>query len=388
MRKIIFDATPLIANKTGVAYYTERLVLAIAAEYKNEVELVGFYYNFLGRHSVAHLPKRPNIRYTYMPLLPAKVLHQLRRWGIEIPIEILARQRADFILYPNFLGWPSLFHTPNAPVIHDLTYLDLPQYVTTRVRGDLTRFVPKTIARANFVITVSEFSKQRIAKNYRLDPNKILVTHIPPEAPHKLANAERRAHLQALGLDGKHFILFVGTVEPRKNLLTLLDAYTRLPADIQNKTALVIAGGIGWHCQAEQEKMTQLQGSGVNIIHLGYVDDIARAALYQSAALFVSASKYEGFGMPTLEAMSYGTPCALSDIPVFHEVAGDAALYFNPTDPADASRQMHALLRNTGRAQAMREKGLARAATYRWDVVARQVMQQIEAALSAKGSGA
>src|SRR5882672_10414889 len=134
--KVIFDATPLLANRTGIAYYIEQLLVEMAKAHP-ETQFVGFYYNFLGRRDTSALPRLENLSYANTSIIPSKIVYQLRRWGIEFPIELIALQRADFIIYGNFLGYPSLRNTPSAPVIHDLTYIDLPEYVSGKLRRDL-----------------------------------------------------------------------------------------------------------------------------------------------------------------------------------------------------------------------------------------------------------
>lgn len=380
--KIIFDASPMLVNKTGVAYYTERLVTEMAKHHP-DVTFVGFYYNFLGRRDSSHLPRAKNLSYTGASIIPSKVVFQLRRWGIEIPVEFLALQRADFILYPNILGYPSLFRTPSAPVVHDLTYLDLPEYVSAKLRSDLVRFVPKQIKRSTFVGTVSEFSKQRISTVYDIPKERIVVTPIPPLPAKAYGQNAVQKKLHKLGVF-KPFILFVGTVEPRKNIPNLIDAYAKLPESLRKKYALVLGGGIGWNCDIEIRKLQEAKEQGLDVLHLGYIDDEAKDILYQEADLFVTASHYEGFGMPTLEAMAYGTPCAISDIPIFHEVAGDTAIYFNQDNADDISRTLQELLQDEKKRLALGEQGRARAATYSWTTVANTMYQAIKKSVQTK----
>jgi glycosyltransferase involved in cell wall biosynthesis len=361
--KVIFDASPLLIHKTGVAYYTEQLVGALANEYPEDLELVGFYYNFLGRRDSSHLMRTKNLRYNHFSLIPSKVIFQLRRFGIECPIELLASNRGDFILYDNFIGHPSLFKTPSAPVIHDLTYIDLPNYVSGKLRHDLVRFMPKTIKRARFVITVSEFSKKRVMEVYNLPADKVVVTPIPPQTPHIRDAIAVQTELQKMGIT-KPYILFLGTVEPRKNIPNLIDAYLQLPPAIRDTYNLVIAGMIGWNCEKEVAKLKETENQGV--IHLGYVSDDQRAALYQQASLFAHASFYEGFGMPVLEAMSYGVPCAISDIPIYRETADGAAAFFNQDDPASISTTLAELLMNNDARKSLAQKSKAHVANYSW----------------------
>lgn len=379
--KIIFDATPMLVERTGIGYYTERLATSMARQYPHDVELVGFYYNFLGKRDSSHLPRLKNLRYTRASLIPSKIVFQLRRWGIELPVELLALTSGDFVLYPNFLSYPSLRNTPSAPVIHDLTYLDLPEYVSAKLRGDLVRFVPKAIQRAVFVATVSEFSKRGITKQYGVAAKDILVTPIPPIPPTPVSTAQSTNTLHTLGITRK-YILFVGTIEPRKNIPALISAYRQLPEQLRNEYALVIAGRIGWNCETEVAELQAATAEGLAVIHTGYISDHAKDVLYANASLFTSASHYEGFGMPVLEAMSHRLPCALSDIPVFQEVAGEAAVYFDCHNPADMARRIGKLLRSPDLRKKLGAAGQAHAALYRWDAVATSMFEKIRSSLN------
>lgn len=374
--RIIFDATPLLANRTGVAYYIEQIVVEMAKAHP-ETQFVGFYYNFLGRRNTQDLIRLDNLSYTSASILPSKIVYQLRRWGIEFPVELVTLQwNADFILYGNFLGYPSLRKTPSAMVIHDLTYLDLPQYVSAKLRGDLKRFIPKQIKRSKFLVTVSEFSKQRIQEALR-PKQEVLVTPIPPTPPTSHTEESCKAALHKLGIY-KPFVLTLGTVEPRKNVGRLIEAYKDLPEAVRNEYALVIAGRIGWYSEADEAAIKGAAHEGYNVQHLGYVTEEEREILYQSATLFVSASHYEGFGMPILEAMSYGTPCAVSDIPVFHEVAGNAANYFDQEKAGVISAHLESLLTNKQLLKKMGAEGKQRADSFNWQTIAESLYQNIK----------
>ncbi|MEK7594255.1 MAG: glycosyltransferase family 1 protein [Patescibacteria group bacterium] len=341
--RIAFDASCLVDNhKSGVARYTEALITNLAKDY-GEVELVGHYCNFLGRCKNLELPQAPNISYRPTRLLPAKVLNLLRRLRLPIPFELLIKGRADFHLFPAFIGWPSLFKTPSAPVIYDLTYLDFPEVVSKRARHDLVTFVPKAIKRAKFVITISEVSALSLRKHYGLTEQDIVVTHIPSELAKRPSEAVAKSELEKLNIS-QPFILFLGNLEPRKNLLTLLAAYKSLEPGLQERFALVVAGGKGWHDDAILSELDSLQKAGTNIIQTGYVTDGQRAALFETASIFVLPSLYEGFGMTLLEAMSYDVPVIASDIAIFREVCGDAALYFDSASPHQLAQQLKNLL--------------------------------------------
>ena len=381
--KIAFDASPMIINKTGVAYYIERIMYQLALAYPDDVELVGFYYNFLGRRKGAsEFPRLKNLRYHGVHVLPSKVVYQLRRWGIEVPVEFLSGVHADFNFFPNILDYPSVFSTPSSAVVHDLTYVDLPQYVSAKLRGDLRRFVPRAIRRSTFTTTVSAFTQDRLEHVYHVPPSNVLITPIPPAEPVLLSEKAAQVVLRKLSLT-KPFILFVGTVEPRKNLGNLVAAYRLLPAELRQKYSLVIAGRLGWYYEETVAAIEKARADGLDVIHLGYVDDEARGALYQSASLFAHASSYEGFGMPVLEAMSYGLPCAVSDIDVFREVAADSAVFFDQNQPADIAAKFATLLGNESERTKLGKKGKAFADKMSWAKTAELLYERIVTAVEA-----
>ncbi len=374
--RILFDAHALLGQKTGVGYYTNSLIVALAQQYPDTLELIGYYHNFLYRKKAPSLPTAPNIHYRRVAFMPGQVVNLLRRFHILLPIELLTLTRADFIFYPNYLGLTSIFRTPSTAVIHDLTFVDLPSYVAKKNLSDLLRFIPAQINRSSFLVIVSEFGKKRLHEEFHVPLNDILVTPIPPETPRLIGTSRERQLLKKMGITSK-FILTLGTVEPRKNLLNMLDAYLRLPEEIQKEYAFVSAGKIGWNCEAEVSRLAELQKAGKNIIRVGYVNEPERAALYRNASFFTWASHYEGFGMPILEAMSYGTPCAISDIPVFREVADDTALYFDQENPIAIASSWLQLLRDPTLHKQLAEAGKRKAATYQWDNVAASLYDRI-----------
>lgn len=380
--RIAFDASPLLVNKTGIAYYIERLTEQIAKQYAKEVELIGFYYNFLGRKSTKHFPSAPNLRYRPIRFIPSKVVYQLRRWGFSLPVEVLIKEPVDFVLFGNFWGYPSLENTAAAPIIHDLTYLDVPESVSPKNRKDLTRLVPEQIKRSRFVVTVSASSKQGIMEAYGVDSGDILVTHIPPPPLTHHSAAEQQRTLKRLGIN-KPFMLMISTVGRRKNIVNLIDAYQQLPKATRSGYALILVGRLEWDSQDEVARIAKAKADGLDVMHLGYVDEDTKAVLFETATLFVHTSNYEGFGMPVLEAMHYGTPCALSDITIFREIAGQAALYFDQTDPKDISRTIATLLESKAKLKSFGRLSKQQALAYSWPQVAEQVVERIKRSLAA-----
>ncbi|HXY18125.1 MAG TPA: glycosyltransferase family 1 protein [Candidatus Nitrosopolaris sp.] len=316
--RVLFDANPLARQKTGVGFFTEGIIQALTQI--PELELVGHY--FASRGPRPKLPKADNLSFTANPWVLGQFIKALRKVRIRLPWELLSWRKADVLFFPDFTTWPSLFRAPKILVIHDLTFIDCPQYVRKRNLHFLRRYVPGDARRADAILATSRYSKDRLIKSFGLPPEKIIVEPIPPPKP--IAPKKR------ISLPAK-FILFIGTIEPRKNIGGLVEAYRRLPEKLRTNYALVIAGGQGWDSDDVTSHIKRLQADGCDVVMTGYVDNAARAALYGKASLVALPSFYEGFGMPVLEAMSYGVPLVVSDLPVLREMVGSAVIYFNPS---------------------------------------------------------
>ena len=166
-----------------------------------------------------------------------------------------------------------------------------------------------------------------------------------------------------------NYILTVGTIEPRKNHLVLLKAYSRLPRDIQNKYGLVIVGKKGWKCEHILKSITVMQQK-YNIKYLNYIENEDLYTLYAMSSLFVYPSIYEGFGLPVLEAMQSGVPVITSKSSSMPEVGGDAVEYIDPHDYSSLSSTISRVLNNQELYNALRVKGIERAKMFSWDEAA------------------
>ncbi|MBA3758506.1 glycosyltransferase family 4 protein [Candidatus Saccharibacteria bacterium] len=336
---ILFDANSLARKKSGVGYYVDLLIRSLSETGGDEIKLVGHYFNFLGKKNITDLPTGKNIRYVQSRVMPGKILSLCRKLGFQPPYEIFTRTRGDILLFGNYVILPSFFKSKKIAVVHDLGFIDYPQFISTKNLNFLREWVPRTMRNADMVITISGFTKNRIIENFGLPENKLHITPIPPviNPPSPTGSIDR------FNIPDK-FILFIGTIEPRKNIGALLSAYEQLSDKLKSNYALVLAGGKGWNDQEILEKIEELQSSGLNIIMTGYVSDDERALLFEKTTLYIQPSIYEGFGMPILEAMSYGKPVICSDIEVFHEVAGDSVVYFDKDDTLSLTNAVQYLL--------------------------------------------
>lgn len=379
--KIAFDAGPMVyGNLTGVGRSTIGLIEALSSNYPNDIELVGHYFDFLGRSNRSNLPHAPNIRYRRTVLVPGKIFNMLRRLGIWVPYELFTKERADFHLFPGFIGWPSLFKTPSAPFIHDITYLQHPEYVNGPAQFDLRTIVPRTIKRADFILTNSESSRAGIIKEYPHANKPVLVEYIPPVAALKIGKTDSKNRIRKLGIT-KPYYLFLGTLEPRKNLTSLVDAFSLLPEGMRNTYSLVISGGKGWKDEEILKKIDHLKATGGSVIQTGYVSDEDRAALFMNATTYIMPSHYEGFGMQLLEGMSYQTPMIVSDIPVLREVGQKASLYCS-TDAQSIARAIANLTDDKILQEKLKKEGAKRLRDFSWEHVAVDVYKQINLTIS------
>lgn len=270
----------------------------------------------------------------------------------------------------------TLYHEPNyvAPplecrlvvTVHDLSHLRFPQYhPAARVRW-LERFLPETLARACKVITCSEFSRQEILSLLGLPPAQVVVVPLGLDARfHPQEAAALYDALGRYGLKPQEYIVAVGTLEPRKNLLRLLEAYTTLPAHLRRRFPLVLAGPKGWQTQALWPRLEPLARRG-EVRWLGYVDEADLPKLYAGAAVFAYLSVYEGFGLPVLEAMGCGAPVLTSQASAMASWVGDAAALVDPLDVAAIREALARLLEDRRWARSLGARGQAVAGRFSW----------------------
>jgi glycosyltransferase involved in cell wall biosynthesis len=327
--KIGVDATSLARrHKTGVDYFTLELVRHAAAHLPSDSIELGYFGSKeldLGIKAT-NVVKRP----TSFPRLAYQALLRYLRAPA---FDRLTKIKADVFFFPNFVCFPLSHKVPQIVLVHDLSYLDTPQYFTPRLIHYLTRFVPQSIAASAKVVVNSDFTKTRLVEEYKIDPKKVVIIHpgIDTSIFKPASDSEITRVKDIYGIDSE-YILFTGTLTDRKNVSGLMKAYQQLPPEIRNQYKLVLAGG---HLSAQIEDpdikviYDELAAEG-NVIRTGYASQTDLVALYSSAAVFVYPSRYEGFGMPILEAMACGTPVITSTTSALPEAGGDGATYIDP----------------------------------------------------------
>lgn len=365
-------ATPY---QSGVSSYVKLLTNAFAEDSGSRV--YGHYFIFLNRQPQPLLDSEVILEED--KLLPLRLYAKLQSYGLAPAFDTLL-PKVDLTIFPNFATWPTVKSKLRATTIHDLTYLYYPETVEAKNLPHLRRVVPRSIKTADFILTVSESVKKELVKEFQIDPDKIVATPLPPEEMFaKTCSAgELKKVREKYKIGSKRYIFFLGNFEPRKNLKTLIAAYRTLPDSIKNNYQLVLAGGKGWKSDEAKAALDDAINAGESVVHIGYIDDVDRPALYQAASLYVMPSLYEGFGIPVLEAMQSGCPVVAADIPVLREAGGNAALYADPNSPTDLAMAIQKALEKFPYTTQMMRANVAR---FSWDDNVAAILAKAESLL-------
>lgn len=343
--RVAVDATPLLGVRTGIGGYVEHLVTELAGLPGIRIRAAAF--SVRGRSALRALP--PAVRAVHRPV-PARLLHRAWLRGDRPPAEWLTG-RVDVVHGTNFV-LPPPRRAAGVVTVHDLAFLRFPELVdhaSLRYR----ELVPRAVRRAAVVLAPTRAVAAELAEAYGVADERLRVTPLGVDATWLDAAPTRPAGMPT------EYVLAVGTLEPRKGLSVLLAAYRALLADVPDVPPLVLVGPPGWG--------PQLDTSGLRdrVILPGYVDAATLRGLVAGAATLAFPSRYEGFGLPPLEALAAGTPVVASDLPVLREVLGSHARFATPGDADALAAGLRDTLENPPSAQC-RAAGREHAATFTW----------------------
>lgn len=361
--RIAFDGTTLTPGRTGVGYYSEHLLHALAKQSRGDELIV--------------ISNRALDTTRALPPLTEVATSGLRTprlvWMQTMAARLLRRTGADVVHFTNGM-MPIASPVPTVVTIHDMSLTLYPECHPHR-RVWLNRpLVGIAARRATAVITVSESAKRDIVDGYGIDPAKVHVVHeaaAPSFQP--VEDAARRADVRERYGLAERYLLYVGTIEPRKNLPTLLEAFAARRQSGAMPHQLVLAGPYGWLSRDMQELIDRLRIADA-IRQIGYVPFSDLPAIYSAAEMFVFPSIYEGFGLPVVEAMACGTPVITGSAAALIEVAGGAAVHVNPLSVRALGDALAELAANPARRQEMSAAGLVRARTFSWDRAAAETL--------------
>lgn len=375
--KVYIEGTPLFSNsRSGVGQYVKRLTEAMQ-QLRPENEYTVFGFHFITKRGLPADDISSVFLRKYIRMMPGRAYNLLYKKAFKLPIDVLLRSRPDVVLYGNFAYWPLWTGASSIVVIHDLGFIDMPEYVEAKNRKFLQKFVPYSVRKATHVVTISEHAKKRIIQNYGVDPEKISIVQpsIDHEIYHPRSIDEITIARKKYSLPSKYF-LFVGTLEPRKNLVGLLDAYAQLSEDIQKKYPLILVGGRGWADEEIQERLKRYKN--LPIIRPGYVHDEYLPAVISGARALLWPSFYEGFGMPPLEAMACGTPVLTSATTSLPEVVDKSAVIVNPFDVQDIQKGIKLLALDDALCKRLSREGIKRAKQFSWNKSAQKMFNVID----------
>jgi glycosyltransferase involved in cell wall biosynthesis len=364
------DVSAAVHGRAGLGRYAENLARALIA--KDSERFALFFNHSRDANPLTGLDKIPmrTVRAGYKPWRMAVWLGQLVGLGFD-------RLLPDADLYhaTEHLLMP-LRRVPTVLTVHDLIFRLFPQYHKPLNYRYLNAAMPLYCRRASGSIAVSQGTKNDLVRLYNIDPSKISVVH-EAAAPHFTpAASEHVAQVRTRYRLPDHYLLHVGTIEPRKNLSLLLDALQRLQNAGEN-IHLVLVGNKGWLYQGFFERMEELGIEGA-VQLLGYVPDADLPAIYSGARLVVVPSLYEGFGLPVLEAMACGVPVTCSQVSSLPEVGGDAVRYFDATDAAAMADTILTVWRDQDLRHEMSQQGLDHAGKYSWQQTANKTLSVYE----------
>ncbi len=364
--KIAIEARPVKwSYGTGIGNYTHSLISKL-----NEIDLEN-EYTFLCPDDQPSDYIQFSRTYTFYSLPKDD-----QREEVEIPIW-LSNEKADLFHLPqNGFRIPTHSSCKLVVTVHDLIPYFLPEMVRSSFLKRFTNEMPVILERADRIITVSATSKQDIIKIFKINPEKIVVIpSAPTSAYHPLPKAETENWLRRTYGIKKPYILYVGGLNPRKNVAELIYAYAKIRRSLPGGQPLVILGPEGKHLSKLRLLGDALNITAEELIFPGFIDSSELPGFYNGADLFVYPSLYEGFGLPPIEAMACGTPVITSNVSSLPEVVGEAALTVNPYDTLELAETMLKVLSDDSLQSDLSKKGLQHSLKYNWSDIAEQVLQ-------------
>lgn len=362
--RILLDYRPALRERTGVGEYVHQLAAALARRLSSDDRLTLFSSSWRDR-------------------LAPDAVRGTDVVDVRIPVRVLnaAWHRLGAPVVERFAGEADIAHSPSpllmpaaraaqVVTIHDLDFLDHPERTRAEIRRDYPSLAPRHVPRADHVIAVSSHTAGEVERRLGVPPERITVCS--PGAPDWAPRAEPVA-------SGP--ILFMGTLEPRKNVGLLIDAYRRLRLLLPTAPALLLAGRAAEGSEAWLRAIAEPPFLG-HVEHIGYVAADRRHELYRRASMLVLPSHTEGFGLPVLEAMAAGVPVVVTRAGALPEVVGDAGFVVERDDAEGLAAAMHGILTQPAAAARAAERGIQRARHYSWDASAALLLDAYRQAIA------
>lgn len=383
--RVLINRFSTLGQKTGIGHYTAELLrqLRPLLDAGEQVEAFPAGWSWGMAQAWAklrpllsrHEKTAPAAAAEARPSLPRRALGLARRAGQAYLArglrKRLARRRCDLYHEPNTIPFPCDHAT--VTTLHDLSVILHPEWHPAGRVAFHEKHFRASLSRSRHFITVSEFTRQEVIAHLGIAPERITRIHHGVNPALALLPAEQTAAaLERLGLPPR-YLLFVGSIEPRKNVLMLLRAYCALPDNLRRDCPLLLVGNWGWNC-AEIAAYWQSEGRARGVLHLGYAADAARTVLYNGARALVFPSLYEGFGLPPLEMLACGGAVLASTAAAVVEVVGSKAHVIDPHD-VDAWRDaMRRIISDDDWRQSLRDGAVEVARPFTWERCAAETL--------------
>jgi glycosyltransferase involved in cell wall biosynthesis len=343
-----------VKQRVGVSMYTYELLKYFSTWANKETRFTVILRNI----PQSDMP-RENEYFKYH-VVPGVVLWR----DLFLPIHLmLTKEKPDVFFSPAHYA-PRFTTVPLVVTIHDVSYLYYPNEFLKKDLYKLKNWTQQAMIQAKKIIAVSEFTKKDIVKNYAINPEKIIAIHNGFNTYQQSEKTKQE--------NKDPYILYVGTLQPRKNIETLIHGFNEIIKE-KNNLKLVLVGKKGWMYESLFALVKKLDLED-KIDLKGYVTNEELEKLYNNATLFIMPSLYEGFGIPILEAMSHGVPVLAATGSSLVEIGGDACAYFNPHDTMELKRKILEMIHKPELTENLGRKGLERIKKFSWEKCARETL--------------
>jgi len=368
--KIAIDVTRAITEQAGIGRYAFEIAKhLIKIDRQNEYLVFSTHFrDSIEKSAKLDLFKARNVKIKRFRI-PGRIKEYL--WGTRAGYLKLFLERSEVLFAPSFFEVNLGLSIPQVVTIHDMTTFLFPDQRGREVSERLSGRTKVVCEKAQKIICVSNSTKNDLIKLTGVNKGKINIVYPG------LKKFENIAERLPRGLKKDRFILCVGTLEPRKNLVGLLWAYSLLPIELKTRFPLVIVGGKGWN-DGEIYREFEKEDLKKHLFFTGFVSDMVLARLYKDCRVFAYPSLYEGFGLPVIEAQSFGAAVLTSNVSSLPEAGGGGALYVDPNDFTEIAKGLEKLLQDDNLRRNLRRRAVSNSHKFLWEDAARQTLNTLE----------
>ncbi|MCL4545688.1 MAG: glycosyltransferase family 4 protein [Chloroflexi bacterium] len=361
--RVAIDVTAAVCQTAGIGRYVRCLVQALTA-LDHQLNLTFFWTAAPGSPAPQWIKLLPTVHLRRIPISERWATIVWQRARLPIPVEAVVGPQ-DICHFPDFV-LPPVAQARTVLTIHDLSFRIYPETADSGLRRYLESTVPRSARAADLILADSEATRADVINLLGEPASKVhtLLSGVDSQfRPQTASVIEELRHRYQLT---RPFILSVGTLQPRKNYARLIEAFSHLPDDLRHGLDLAIAGRPGWLYQDLNEQIRRWGVDG-QVRFLTNVGDLDLPALYSAATIFVSLSLYEGFGLPSLEAMACGTPVVVSRVSSLPEVVGSAGILVDPLDVPAITESLQHILTDGQLREQLAAAGVLRAQEFTWE---------------------